>query len=792
MARKTKKRPTPGRRARSGKSRKKSERLRSGSRSPRPSWPGRALRRLLLLGLALGLAWVAWEGLTVYRQFEGRRWSLPARVYSSPVELYVGRELDPDGFLALLERHGYRAADGVSVREGTWWRQGRSIRIKTRAFRFWDGPAPSRIAQLDFEGGRIRRLRTADGADLGVLRLDPVEIGSVFPAHGEDRIVLGPDRVPERLRAALIAVEDRRFLEHHGIRPAAIARAAWVNLRAGAVLQGGSTITQQLVKNYFLDNRRSLGRKAREAVMALWLDALYDKDDILTAYINEIYLGQDGERSIHGFGLAARFYFGRPLAELDLSELSLLVAIVRGPSWYNPWRHPERAKERRDLVLEILAEQGVAAAEEATAAARRPLGLAAPGAGTGYYPAYMDLVRRQLAADYRSDDLDSEGLIVFTALEPGLQRRAAKVLQARIEIIERERPELTGLEGAVVVTRPQTGEVLALVGGRRAGFDGFNRALLAARPIGSLVKPAVYLAAIDSGAYHLASVIEDTPIEVPLEDGSVWRPRNFSGEGEGPVTLVRALAESLNLASVRLGMDVGLDRVIDTLRALGVERELAPYPSLLLGALELTPVDVARLYGTLAGGGFRTPLLAVREIVDAEGQALERYGIAVSAAASPAAVSQVNRALEVVMERGTGRAAARQLPRDLRTAGKTGTSNELRDSWFAGFSGDNLAVVWLGHDDGRPGGLTGATGALRVWTDLMREIGRRPFAPPPPPGMSGVLIDYGTGELVTPGCGDPVAVSVPNDTRLAVRPGCGVRTRNLAERALDWLKRLGN
>jgi penicillin-binding protein 1B len=792
MARKTTKGRKPARRARRGQSPSSKSRTRAPSASGGRSILGQGLRRLVWLGLLAGLAWVAWEGLTVWREFEGRRWSLPARVYASPVELYAGRTMSPDELLAELGQHGYRAADGVSVREGTWWRQGRSVRIKTRGFRFWDGPAPSRIVQLDFDGGTIRRLRAGDGAELGILRLDPVEIGSVFPAHGEDRIVLKPHQIPDLLRAALIAVEDRRFLDHHGVRPAAIARAAWVNLKAGAVRQGGSTITQQLVKNYFLDNRRSVGRKAREAVMALWLDALYDKDEILTAYINEIYLGQDGERSIHGFGLAARFYFGRPLAELDLSELSLLVALVRGPSWYNPWRHPERAKERRDLVLSILGEQGVATAGEVTAAAARPLGLAAPGAGTGYYPAYMDLVRRQLAADYRPDDLDSVGLSVFTALEPAVQRRAGEAIKGGIEEIERERPQLEGLEGAVVVTRPQTGEVLAVVGGRRAGFDGFNRALMAARPIGSLVKPAVYLAAIDTGAYHLASVIEDAPVEVPLEDGSVWRPRNFSGEGEGPVILMRALAESLNLATVRLGMDVGLDRVVDTLRALGVEREIPPYPSLLLGALELTPVEVARVYGTLAGGGFRTPLRAVREIVDAEGRALERYGLAVTAAASPAGVSQINRALEVVMERGTGRSAARRLPGGLRTAGKTGTSNELRDSWFAGFSGDNLAVVWLGHDDGRPGGLTGATGALRVWTDLMREIGGRPFDPPSPPGMSALLVDYGTGELVTPGCGDPVAVSVPDDTRLAVRPGCGVRTRNLAERALDWLKRLGN
>ena len=783
MARK----PTTRRRPRRRSRRPVRKRPRSGSAR---RFFVRSLRRVVGYGVLLAALWVAWEGLTVYREFEGRRWSLPARVYASPVELYAGHPVSADGLVELLRARGYRAADGVSVREATWWRQGNSVRIKTRPFRFWDGPVPSRVVQLDFDQAGLRRLRTADGDNLGVLRLEPVEIGSVFPAHGEDRLVIGPEQIPAELREALIAVEDRHFPNHHGVDPVAIMRAAWVNLRAGEVRQGGSTITQQLVKNYFLDNRRTFGRKLREAVMAVWVDGLYDKEEILTAYINEIYLGQDGQRAIHGFGLAARFYFGRPLSELSLSELSLLVAIVRGPSWYNPWRHPERAQERRDLVLSKLAEQGTVAASDIERARSRPLGVTEPAARQGYYPAYMDLVRRQLATDYRSSDLDSAGLSVFTALEPAAQRRAARALTTGLDELERARPQLAGLEGAVVVTRPQTGEVLALVGGRHASFDGFNRALLAARPIGSLVKPAVYLAAVEDGRYHLGSLLLDEPIEIPLDNGTVWAPRNFDGDGEGEVTVLRALAESLNLATVRLGMDVGLPAVIDTLRRLGVERDIEPFPSLLLGALELTPVEVARVYGTVAGGGFRTPLRAVREIVDADGQALDRYGLEVSAAASPAGVRQVDRALEVAVERGTGRSAAPRLPAGRRYAGKTGTSNGFRDSWFAGYSGDNLAVVWLGYDDGREGRLTGATGALRIWTELMRETPAGVDVPAVVPGLAEVLIDYGTGQLVTADCGDPVMVPVPEDARLPVRAGCAVKSRSLVERARDWLRGL--
>ena len=744
-----------------------------------------------MLSLAFLTAWVAWEGATVYFEFEGRRWSLPARVYASPTELYAGKQLNADDFVELLRTLGYRQADGSTVQPASWWRQGRSVRLMTRGFRFWDGPSAPNVVQVDFDAGDIRRLRNADGTDVGVLRLDPVEIGSIFPSHGEDRLVLVPDQVPPALAEALIAVEDRKFEQHFGVDPAAILRAAWVNFRAGEVRQGGSTITQQLVKNYLLDNRQTLLRKMREAIMAVWVDALYDKDEILTAYINEIYLGQDGRRSIHGFGLGSRFYFGRPLEELDASELALLVALVRGPSWYNPWRQPERALARRNLVLARMAEYGTITQAEADAAGARPLGIAAPDERLGYYPAYLDLVRRQLSTDYRAADLESEGLRVFTALEPERQRQAQRALSEGIERLESGRAEAAGLEGAVVVTRPQTGEVLALVGGRRSGFDGFNRALLAARPIGSLVKPAVYLSAIETGRYHLGSLLQDEPIDVPLPNGTVWSPRNFSGEGEGAVTLVRSLAESLNLATVRLGMDVGVDSVARTLGRLGLDRDIERFPSLLLGAVEMAPIEVARIYGALAGGGFSTPLRAVREIVDSEGEALERFGIEVTVAADPAAVRQVTRAMEVAMIRGTGRSARGKLPEGLTVAGKTGTSNEFRDSWFAGFSGDNLAVVWLGHDDGHPSGLSGARGALSVWSAVMADAAATGFQPPPVAGLAEVLIDYESGELVSAGCGDPVRVPVPEDARLPVRPDCGIETRNLAERALDWLKRIG-
>jgi penicillin-binding protein 1B len=556
--------------------------------------------RIAALATFVAISWIGWEGLVVYLQFQSRHWDQPARVYAAPMELYAGRKLTPDALVEELETLGYRQASGGKIDGPAWWKQGSTLRVRTRSFRFWDAEQPSLTVQIDFDSAGIRQLRQADGSGLPVLRLDPLEIGSIFPAHGEDRLVLGPGEAPAGLLDALIAIEDRQFYSHHGIDLTSILRAAWANLRAGQIVQGGSTLTQQLVKNYFLDSRRTFGRKVREAVMAIWLDGLYAKEDILTAYVNEIYLGQDGQRAIHGFGLGSRFYFGRPLAELESHELALLVALIRGPSYYNPWRHPERARELRDRILRRLADKGFISAQQSEAGIASPLDVKPAGFRAGYHPAFLDLVRRQLASDYRDDDLTSTGLTVFTTLDSAAQRSAEQALSESIKRLAGQSDARSDMQGAAIVSQVQTGEVLAVVGGRKTGFDGFNRALEASRPIGSLVKPAVYLAAIEEGERNFASIIEDAPLEVPLEDGSSWAPGNFSGEYYGEVTLVRALAESLNLATVRLGMEVGVEQVRSLLQRLGATGDIRAYPSLLLGAVNMTPFEVAGVYAHAA------------------------------------------------------------------------------------------------------------------------------------------------------------------------------------------------
>jgi penicillin-binding protein 1B len=720
---------------------------------------GFALLLLLLLIVVIGV--VAVLDRRVTRQFEGRRWTLPALVYAQPIELYVGLPLSAKRAAAELSRLGYIAVARAD-RPGTYSRRGDVLSLYLRAFRFPDGMQEARLLDIGFAGDTLVSLRDADRADVPVIRLDPLLIGSIFPTHGEDRIVVSPAEVPKLLPEALKAVEDRKFDTHHGVSPLAILRAAFVNVRAGQVEQGGSTLTQQLVKSYFLDSRRTLGRKVEEAVMAVILEARFEKADIMNAYINEIYLGQDGQRAIHGFGLASQFYFGKPLAELDLPEIALLVAIVRGPSYYDPRRHADRALARRNLVLRVLGERGVVSEADATRAAARPLGVAKPGQKSAvFFPAFLDLVRRQLRTDYDEDALTESGLVVFTTLEPLLQEKAEAALASELTRQDAAPRKVShGLEGVMVVTTPQTGEVVAIVGGRRASFDGFNRALDARRPIGSLAKPLVYLSALETGRYTPATIVHDEPVTVKLPNGQTWKPANYDRQVRGDMPAVRALTQSLNLPTVNLGLEVGLPRVARSFVQLGLDEEPAAYPSMLLGATNLSPYNVAQMYNTLANGGFRSPLRAVRAVLSESGKQLKSPQLEIAEAAAPGAVYTLDRMLIEVMERGTGRAARRTLPAGLVVAGKTGTSNDYRDSWFAGFSGSHLAVVWMGHDDNSETGLTGTTGALAAWSKFMSTITTTSFDPLMPEGLEDRWIDYYSGLETSPSC-DSDAVRLP-------------------------------
>ncbi len=735
------------------KAKRKVKTSRKNGRKVRMSWFKKTLIYSMLIFGFIFFSYLGYLDYTVRKQFAGKRWSIPARVYANPVELYTGYELNLNKFEDLLLQLNYRHDYHLSS-PGTYYKKDNQVYLKTRSFSFWDAPQQSQPLRIAFRGSSIGKIVSlTNSGELPIFRMEPLQIGSFYPTRKEDRILIKLENTPDFLIKGLLATEDRDFYQHHGISFKAIARALWVNLKAGGVVQGGSTITQQLVKNFYLTSERSLWRKVNEALMALILEYRFEKDDILEAYLNEIYLGQDGASAVHGFGLASEFYFGRPLENLPLHQIATLVALVRGPSYYDPRRYTERAIKRRNLVLEEMHRQGFITKKQAIDAKKEKLSVISRAhRSANRYPAFMDLVKRQLRQEYREEDLTSEGLKIFTTLDSTVQDTLQATVKNKLKQLE-TKPKTEKLETAAIVTRREGGEIVALVGSRHAFSAGFNRALDAVRPIGSLIKPVVYLTALEyPEKYTITSKISDTSIEVKGPKGKDWNPKNYDNTEHGEVELHTALSQSYNLATVRVGMDVGIARIAKTLRDLGVTREVDLYPSLLLGASPLTPLEVTQLYQTLAGDGFATPLRSIRTVVASDGERLQSYPYTVRQTVDSASTYLTNTILQEVMTEGTGRSAYLYMPRDLALIGKTGTTNELRDSWFAGYSGDYLSVVWVGRDDNKPSGLTGASGALQVWIDLMKKIAKQPVNLIPPDNIEVQWIDHENGLLANESC----------------------------------------
>ena len=750
-------------------------------------WPYAAgVVGLTLLALSL---WVFSLDRQIRAQFEGRRWTVPAKVYAQPLELYAGQMLSADDLQRELDRLGYQRATRLS-QAGNYQRTGNRIDMVSRPFRFSDEYRAQETLSIRFSGNSIDRLWDAQGADIPVFRLDPLLIGSIIPTQGEDRIIVTPEQTPSLLPTALKIVEDRRFDTHIGVDPRGIIRALWVDITSGSFNQGASTLTQQLVRSYFLNNRQTLSRKLTEAMMAILLEVHFTKDDLMNAYINEINLGQDGGRAIHGFGLASQFYFGKPLAELQLHELALLVTEVRGANYYNPRRNPERALKRRNLILDLLAEFKAITPEQAEQAKAKPLGLVNANTGRSvYYPAFLDFVRRTLQRDYKEADLTEAGLTIFSTLDPQAQSLAENSLIKGLKQLDNKAKRKDAeLEGAVVVTSPANGEVLAMVGSRQVSYSGFNRALDAKRNMGSLAKPVVYLTAIESGQFNAASIIQDEPITIKLDNKNTWTPQNYDRTTNGPVPTVRALAQSLNLATVNMGMQLGLDKVAKEFTKLGLNDLPQAVPSMLLGGFSVTPIEVAQVYTSLANGGFRTPLRAVRAVLDENGKELSAFPLEVTPVADPSAVYQVDRMMLEVMRRGTGASASSKLG-GLSIAGKSGTSSDYRDSWFAGFSGSDVVVTWVGYDDNQSTRLTGSAGALPIWSNIMAGLNTRSWDQPLPDSLTERQIDFATGLGVNDQCAEkPLTVAVPISTEITMQAECVSPLTGFTERAGNWLR----
>ena len=684
------------------------------------------------------LGHIVWLDFRIQSEFKGKRWPLPARVYASPVEIYIGQALTPGKIEKLLLDLGYKKVSVVN-RPGTYQRAPSQVRFMQREFHFWDGRQDGRLIQVRFHNRKISQILDLNlQRTMPLARLEPTLIGRIYPDNFQDRVLVAQADIPSSLIGALLAVEDRNYFHHAGIDFRGILRALYSNISSGRVTQGGSTITQQLVKNFFLNRERTFTRKANEMIMALLMERRYGKEEILTAYINEVYLGQQGKRSIHGFGTAAEFYFAKPLNELRLDQIALLVGMVKGASFYNPRRHPARAKQRRNLALDLMFQVGYLDESTRVKAQSLPLDLSAkPRWSFSKYPAFLQFVKNQLLREYDIEDLRTKGLRIFTTLETDRQDVAELTTLEQLKKLERAKSLKPGtLQAASIFVQSSTGAVLSLTGGRNADYVGFNRAMHARRSIGSLVKPFVYYSALTNPQrYSLVSKVNDADISLRLADGAYWQPKNYDRKNHGRVSLMEALAKSYNKATVNLGREVGLKKVIDSIEKTGGISDLKPFPSLLLGAFELTPLQVSQMYQTLANGGFFAPVNSIREVLDEEGRALKRYSLDVRQVLQTEAVFLTNFMLVQTINHGTGRSLYNIIPDKLPLAGKTGTTNDLRDSWFVGFGDDVMGVVWLGRDDNQSTLYTGASGAMKIWGNIVKRQNMKRIELSPPPGI---------------------------------------------------------
>jgi penicillin-binding protein 1B len=603
-----------------------------------------------------------------------------------------------------------------------------------------------------------------NGEELFSLELEPELVTGLYDRIWEERRLVNLPEVPPLLVRAIMSVEDERYYHHRGIDPVAVLRAFWVNLRSGGIVQGGSTLTQQLMKNFFLDDKRTIQRKVKEALMALIAERKYSKEEILENYLNEIYLGQKGAQGIFGIWEASQFYFSKELPELTTGEIALLAGLIRAPNRYSPYRSVEVATRRRNVVLNKMLEEKIITRRQYEAGLREVIQRRELVKVANDAPFYVDFLKRELAENYSNEVLMAEGFRVFTSLDFELQRIAERALVDGLKRLEasydhlRKRGEEDHLEGAIVVIKPQTGEIKAMVGGRDYQKSQFNRVFQAKRQPGSIFKPFVYLTALLHGSeeggkkFSPVTMVEDSPFTWSYE-GQEWQPDNYNGEYFGVVTFRKALERSLNSATARIAKDVGIRNVRDIAYRLGIQSSLPALPSLALGSVEVTPLEVAVAFSTMANNGVRARPLAVKQVMDQGGRVLEKRDIRVQKVITPQLAFMMNHLLEGVLDRGTGRGARLQ-GFDRPAAGKTGTTNDTKDAWFAGYTPDLLALVWVGFDNQSKLGLSGAQAALPIWTEFMkRATAGTPITDfMPPPGIKLIDIDPVSGYRATPNC----------------------------------------
>lgn len=732
-------------------------------RIPRPA------RRWILIGFgvfaALVIGFAIWIFLPFWQlsgQFADHATRQPSRLYGRSQLLSVDERFPADALAEELGELGYRrlGSDGGGgdgeLPSGTYRRAGGAVTVHLRPFLTPNGPAGGELLTVSYRGVRIRSL-TLGGEDVPSALLEPPLLVSYYGDDFQERRPVRVDELPDHVVAAVLAGEDASFFRHPGVSPTGIVRAAIANLRDRAVRQGGSTLTQQLVKNLYLTPERTFGRKVREAVLALLLDARYEKSEILEAYLNEIYMGARDGVNLIGLGAAARAYFGKDAADLDLAEGATLAGMIPAPAHLSPVGDPEAARGGRDRVLGRMVELEWLEAERAAAIEQRPVVVRPLPVPRRRVPYFADAAAREAAERFGVQELDDTGYALLSTLDWRDQRWAEEAVLWGVEALEegweKEAEGDAPLQAALISLDPHDGSILAYVGGRDYRTSQFDRAGQARRQAGSAFKPVVYAAAFEDGVATPASLVEDAPLTVRLANQR-WSPRNSNGDFHGWVTVRTALERSYNVATARVALQTGLERVIDLARGLGVEAPLSPVPALALGAFELSPTEMSLVYATLAAGGERPPVHGLTAVYGPDGRAVAGQPLpAPERVLSEETAYLVTSVLQGVLDRGTA-SVTRRWGLDGPIAGKTGTTNDRRDSWFAGYSPDRSTVVWVGYDDNRITRLSGARAALPIWTRFVARTrppgGYRNFSQPR--GIVTATIDPMSGELATRRC----------------------------------------
>ena len=675
----------------------------------------------LIIFLVISIAYISILDSKVVNKLDGVLWTVPAKVYARPLELAEGGKINVDGLKKELEILSYELTKGIPDTPGEFSQSQRSVNIFIRGF----GSQEPGLYRLKIENDKIDSIKRKDGISIDLIQLEPLSIGGMFPSHLQDRILLNFSQVPKDLEEMILVVEDRNFYSHKGISLRSIMRAFIKNTRALGIEEGGSTITQQLAKSLFFSPEQTIRRKIKEAIAALLIEIHYSKQEILLAYINDVFIAQSGRRAIHGFGLASQFFFGTDLKNLSLDQKALLVGLLKGPSLYSPINNPDRAKTRRDLVLSLIKNDSLITEEEYLDLKGRSLKVIPPSfKSLSKYPAFNDIVTLDLRKNFDDSDLRTKGLKIITNLDPVVQDYLEESIKdTKLKLKRRYGSQLNGLEGAGIVIDSFSGEVVAAIGSTKPNNYGFNRAINAVRPIGSLVKPFIYLSALQHySKYNLSTLLDDSKLSVSLPGGKLWEPNNFDKKFHGNIPLHVALSESYNVATTRLGMDLGYSVVQETFTKLGIKKKIPKYPSIFVGSFEMTPLEAIQAYQTIASEGFYSPLNSIRTVESSEDVLSLSYPYKVEQRFRPEPIYLLKFVLKQTFISGTARGFSSRVIEKWKTGGKTGTSDDQRDSWFVGYAGNYLMLVWLGFDDNRKSPLTGRTGALQVWKNFMSRL----------------------------------------------------------------------